>query len=1058
MKLLPKDYLRMQRPEQFSDSITTEQPKINRSMLEYYLSTLTSRNQEREFEGFAKKLCERTICPNLVSHTGPTGGGDSKVDTETYPISDLSALSFYSGYGSRPAKERWGFAISAKKDWQAKVQADVANIISTERDYKLIYFISNQFIPDKKRAEVQDKLTKQYKVPVWIHDRTWILDTVFNRGFEDLVSSELKIELQYETRIETGPLDVQRKHRKQELEKSVNEHISNEDINPHVVSLMIEHAIVSRELELNRSDVFLSFEKAEEAATNYGTTFQLFDVRYQFAWTVFWWYNDYKLFVDKYIELHSLALKSDNIFIIERLTNLWLNLWTINSLNEDLIENGLFISLTDNLRDKLTSLSTDEEKPSSSLQAKTILIMIDFILSNDKEVCILPVLHSIKDIIIEAKDLLGYPFITTVKILMELYKFAPMSSELDDAYDTISNIVGDRNGEIAKAELDLERARNLLQNGDYYAAIKIIGKILVLLYKNESKKLEVIALFMIGTAFQCINFYWAARGAYLTAASIATDDYWKHGEINSMQMLCYRKVKWCELSIGRVASALEWYKLEESVQCIISGSNSDDTNHSHDHNLFDLKLGNLLLTSSLDTLESYEYLPDLLFDLGLVYSGNALIYSISGSKSLPVEFKSTLGDKEPHDFFQGCIDSEIEQEVIGKLINTESNQVDFKAKILGCNYLVKTENVAPCIEVAESIVACLESTLSTTEFTKAISQVSFFNITVKKSKMISELIEFSVAEDEFNSSLNVLCSDFNPHNLSKTEQIFIRNILKDIIANVMGNVLVIDNLKEFMENLMLKEKVFERSLNFSSSFVVIGNVMGFHPTQRISDLQKKAGYRKYSMNRVEPVHFNTIKKLAQQNVSSSDVELKQDSYAHNNVSVMSIINNKLWDKAKWIATGYVIHDNYPPMIVLVFNDIKIGSKIFSQWKEMIGENDDTDRIRFTIVQGIDDANTYHYRVGISSNLDKENNPSDKSRYAVVQCRINTMTPDNDTNLKFFRQHYSRFNAYYLVPGSINSNGEINPCIELRIRKKEVNMRIASEIQKYELDHVLLLNN
>src|SRR4030043_1973977 len=100
MKISPKQFLKSRRPEQFSDSSLVSAPSIDRPKLEYYLDTLSNRSQEVEFEHFARRLCEVEICPNLLPHTGPTGGGDSKVDSETYPVSDTTSLSWFTGIGT----------------------------------------------------------------------------------------------------------------------------------------------------------------------------------------------------------------------------------------------------------------------------------------------------------------------------------------------------------------------------------------------------------------------------------------------------------------------------------------------------------------------------------------------------------------------------------------------------------------------------------------------------------------------------------------------------------------------------------------------------------------------------------------------------------------------------------------------------------------------------------------------------------------------------------------------------------------------------------------------
>src|SRR5258708_39706091 len=88
----PRDFLRARRPSSFSDSSVETRPRLVGAFLEYFTSKLTSRSQESDFETFARRLCEREVCPNLLPHTGPTGGGDSKVDSETYPVNlDIDA-------------------------------------------------------------------------------------------------------------------------------------------------------------------------------------------------------------------------------------------------------------------------------------------------------------------------------------------------------------------------------------------------------------------------------------------------------------------------------------------------------------------------------------------------------------------------------------------------------------------------------------------------------------------------------------------------------------------------------------------------------------------------------------------------------------------------------------------------------------------------------------------------------------------------------------------------------------------------------------------------------
>ena len=120
--------------------------------MEYHLETLTSRSQETEFENFARALIKLEVCPNILPQTGPTGGGDSKVDSETYPVADSLALAWYVGVGRGSASERWAFAFSTKKKWPEKFKSDIAKIAATERNYKKAFFVTNQYVRDKLRG------------------------------------------------------------------------------------------------------------------------------------------------------------------------------------------------------------------------------------------------------------------------------------------------------------------------------------------------------------------------------------------------------------------------------------------------------------------------------------------------------------------------------------------------------------------------------------------------------------------------------------------------------------------------------------------------------------------------------------------------------------------------------------------------------------------------------------------------------------------------------------------------------------------------------------------
>ena len=149
----PSAFMRNLRPEYYSDSEVRTTINLRADQFEYHLDTITSRNQTHNFEHFCRKLCERAICPDLRTQTGPEGGGDSKVDTETLPVSEEIRERYYEGFANQ-GSEKWAFAISAQKRWTEKTRRDVRGIVETGRGYDRIFFITSRHARAKETVKV----------------------------------------------------------------------------------------------------------------------------------------------------------------------------------------------------------------------------------------------------------------------------------------------------------------------------------------------------------------------------------------------------------------------------------------------------------------------------------------------------------------------------------------------------------------------------------------------------------------------------------------------------------------------------------------------------------------------------------------------------------------------------------------------------------------------------------------------------------------------------------------------------------------------------------------
>src|SRR5436305_614843 len=124
----PSQLMRSWHPDLFPDTEVVRPATLPKDFLEYHLETLTARKQEQLFEEFCRRLLEREVCPNLKPQTGPTGGGDSKMDASTYPVAPVLAGRYYWGSPKPPTDELWAFAFSCKKKWKDKVKEDAGKL------------------------------------------------------------------------------------------------------------------------------------------------------------------------------------------------------------------------------------------------------------------------------------------------------------------------------------------------------------------------------------------------------------------------------------------------------------------------------------------------------------------------------------------------------------------------------------------------------------------------------------------------------------------------------------------------------------------------------------------------------------------------------------------------------------------------------------------------------------------------------------------------------------------------------------------------------------------
>jgi hypothetical protein len=304
----PSHFMRRIRPEYYSDSKDRNSFVLDTSLLEFQLETITKRNQTHDFELFCRKLCERVICPNLRPQTGPEGGGDSKVDSETYAVSD-EITRIYIGEANT-GRERWAFAFSAKERWVDKVRADVKGLVGTGRKYDRITFVTSRSAAAKARARLEDELTKKYRIPLTIHDRSWIVKEVIEGDRKDLAFDYLHVGQEVLDPLRQGPGDYSRTRQLADIERSLGDPTSFRGMERQRVTEALLAAKLSRSLERPRTETDGRFARAIRLAEADGSPYQKLETQYEALWTAFWWFDDVKSVNQSYSAFEQMVIGS----------------------------------------------------------------------------------------------------------------------------------------------------------------------------------------------------------------------------------------------------------------------------------------------------------------------------------------------------------------------------------------------------------------------------------------------------------------------------------------------------------------------------------------------------------------------------------------------------------------------------------------------------------------------------------------------------------------------------------------------------------------------------
>ncbi len=826
--LKPSTYYRTAHPELFSDSKTAKRVVVTKAFLEFHLEQLTTNKKEQEFEEFCRRLAEREICTNLVPQTGPTGGGDSKVDAATYPVAGNLAERRYWGGRASPTEEEWAFAFSAKKDWRIKVKDDVTKVAGLPRKFQRVFFITNQTAPDKERAQLEAELSASSGLRVTILDRTWIVRKVLDGKLEDLVVSCLGLDSCIRQEPQRGPRDSEREG---ELNRLLNvlENPEQAPQNDYALAQdFLEAAKLAAQLERPRAEVDGLFLQARRLALKSRHSGLIIRCHYQHGWRTYFYFDDAPE-TERILELVEGYLPQVvNADEAELFSNLVSVLQTAHETGYYKQPEEKLKARVALLRERLEAIASDQTRPNNSLHAETLLHQWNLRAARFSKEIAETTFAALRKCLKRSKGLGTYPLLQFTDIWEfygELFCDWPGYAELQaDLQRTIAH----RFGEAETGQRQLKFGLQLLEKDRLQQALKQLAEARANLAKEETLDDSVCATLACSAAYRMLGLRWAARMETLSAAHMALNSMERFHEMPLRGFYVALRMSWLELELGRIAPFLAWRNFMHGLLNQLKSLRIDTDQFSEELHRQDGCLCCLLMKVLPDETAELADLDDCLAGIGLDFARIGLLYATGRKATLLEEFK------EVPDMTEAQLDSMMaktrEQPAFGQVpacLCSEARSIcQFTTQLFGVTYRIRCRNKIGPLLFAENLLGVLESALALARWENLAFIVDEVKLFVDESPEgenppKTDFEHFGcLREQKLIWKPDML--DWMRKNVASFRDFLLGLLLRILVAST------IDPWKDLERELddWHKEKSFERALNSSPTSVALLDLVG----------------------------------------------------------------------------------------------------------------------------------------------------------------------------------------------------------------------------------------
>ena len=977
---------RQNRSEKFSDSKVVRKAELTKEVFQYQMDRLSNDMKQDQFENLTRSLALRFITPNLIPQTGPTGGGDGKTDSETHPVADEVAEKWYVADGGCRGSEKWAVAISCRADWDVKVKDDVEKIVKLNRGFTRILFFSNRLIKSRDSKGCEDVLEKKYGIPVTIFSQNWFVDRVFKDKCVNIAVIELGLSDSYIETIEVGPNDLQRQKRLEEIEEIVLNRKLDEGFDTEYIDLLLETAILSRELELAPSVIRGRFMRAEESCKRYGTAPQLFEIIYQQGWTEFYWLENPLGTMGYLLKLKPLLDEEVNVTRIEKYITLY-------NVMENAQVSGLFddeesLKLERNYQiELLEKLENDPSHQSSHLYLEFSLLEQQLIYSSQDEDSINRVLAQMTCVLQEATSHIDIPFESLCKIVEIAGAFIDNNEAYEDLIDMLSETLSKREQDITAAEVQMNRGLQNLEKGNTVQAIRHLGQCVDLFSKESTKADYVRSCGFLGMAFMHQDLLYAAKVMFVKSVAMLLHDVELNGNPDHLIITILSQLCGVGLRSGRILDFL----LPLELRDIIVRFNPDFEDESFwQHRGEDETLLAVRLLAGGVSKSKYGKLPAIFERKGLQVPKDVLLFRLGYKDLISKEFDEvikaddnwmeTLRKRTDDDFF-----------LFANTIADKDTHLETVVK--GCRIIADFESDCQLQVYAELLLAFLESLFATTTFKDFVFTTPNIHFRLRKVTEGQTMIIPERLKDEYVFNVNANTIDdkeaWQAYSMFLS-QLFYRNAMAP------------DMMKIF-DDKQAREKIMNRLAVMMTYQNDIRILYGDDYKNTLSKWENPS---------------DTFYAFKGNDDLSTPFEENRGKQA--DIVIKSIINNPLWDKALWSGCGYIQLEDFsePSIVLLLFKDMEAGKKIFEEWR-VLNEKDCL-HLRLAFILHVDKDHPTWYKVIVSQDIN-DIRREHVDRYVLQSARFLTMKPETSKSVDVFKVLYKKFGFCKLSSIRIDDN-------------------------------------